>query len=62
MWQVLKKTGGVPPFAAFGSDYVLLTFTLGPRHMRAAVFFQMLDDDPGHILAGGGLNAFQAWR
>ena len=22
-------------------------FALGPRHMRAAVFFQMVDDDPG---------------
>ena len=38
----------------------LLALALGPSHVRPAIFFQMLNDDPRHILAGGGLDPFQA--
>lgn len=35
---------------------------LGARQVGAAVLLDVLDDHPGNILAGGGFDAFQAWR
>ena len=39
---------------------VVSTLAFGPGHIRPTILLQMLNDDPRHILAGGGLDPFQA--
>ena len=39
-----------------------LTLAFGARHIRPTILLQMLDDDPRHVLAGGGFNPFKPRR
>src|SRR5690606_90686 len=60
-WASHKSMQGAWKLTA-GAPEPGLALALGPRQMRAGVFFQVLDDQPGHVLAGGFLDAGQARR
>lgn len=62
LYTPVRPVGGsdLESATAGKQNAVRLAFAFGPRHVRATVFLDVLDNHPGHVLAGGGLDAFQA--
>lgn len=60
--QLLGRTSPLPHWVIGCVGAVVLALAFGPGHIRPATLLQVLNDDPRHILAGGGLDPFQARR